>query len=76
MIYKIASIFITGFTEVTECPKSKSEVKEASDRLRCGNDTYENNQYMCLRSRYNRHYLLEFCYDGEMGIVDKGKQCS
>lgn len=69
-------LFITGFTEVTECPKSESEVKEASDRLRCGNDTYGNNQYMCLRSRYNIHYLLEFCYDGEMGIVDKGKQCS
>lgn len=76
MIYKTASFFITGFTEVTECPKSESEVKEASDRLRCGNDTYGNNQYMCFRSRYNRHYLLEFCYDGEMGIVDKGKQCS
>lgn len=61
-----------GFTEVTECPKSESEVKEASDRLRCVNDTNGNNQYMCLRSRYNIHYLLEFCYDGEMGIVDKG----
>lgn len=60
-------LFITGFTEVTECPKSESEVKEASVILRCGNDT---------RSRYNIHYLLEFCYDGEMGIVDKGKQCS
>lgn len=72
MLFSHVELFGHGFTEVTECPKSESEVKEASDRLRCGNDTYGNNQYMCLRSRYNRHHLLEFCYDGEMGIVDKG----
>lgn len=67
---KIAFIFTTGFTGVTECPKNQSEVREASDRLRCGNDTNGNNQYMCLR--YDRQTLLEFCYDDVMGIVDKG----
>lgn len=73
MINKIAYIFSTGFTEVTECPKNESEVREASDRLRCGNDTNGNNQYMCLR--YDRQTLLEFCYDGVMEIVDKGRRC-
>lgn len=67
---KNASILITGFTTVTECPKSESEVKEASDRLRCENDTNGNNQYMCLRCINS---LVEFCNDHyAMAMIDKG----
>lgn len=69
-LFSNVELFGHGSTKVTECPKSQSEVREASDRLRCGNDTNGNNQYMCLR--YDRHSLIEFCYDGVMGIVDKG----
>lgn len=70
--YFYASNFKTGFTTVTERPKSQREITEASDRLRCGYDTNGNNQYMCLR--YDGHSLLEFCYEGVMGIVDRGKR--
>lgn len=61
-----------GFAPVTECPKSQRAIREAADRLRCGNDTNQIYRYVCLR--YDIHSLLEFCYDGVMGIVDKGKR--
>lgn len=73
--YFYSSIFFkTGFTPVTECPKSQREIREASDRLRCGNDINGNSQYLCSRF-YEENFLVEFCYDGEMGMIEKGTPC-
>lgn len=56
---------------VAACPTNQTEVEEASKRLGCGLDTFGNNQYMCL-SDVNITSLIEFCYDGIMGIQEKG----
>ena len=56
---------------VTACPTNLTEVEESSKRLGCGLDTFGNNQYMCL-SDVNKTSLFELCYDGIMGIQDKG----
>lgn len=57
---------------VNVCPKNKHDVMQASKRLGCGNDIYGNNQYLCLPNK-NKTSLVEFCFQGEMGIVEKGK---
>lgn len=44
---------------------------EASKRLECGNDTFGNNQYLCLPNK-NKTSLIEFCFDGVMGIHEEG----
>ena len=56
---------------VAACPTNQTEVEEASKRLGCGLDTFGNNQYMCIPDG-NITSLLEFCYDGIMGIQEKG----
>lgn len=58
-------------TSVDVCPFNLVEVEEASKRLGCGNDSYGNNQYMCLPN-VNKTALVEFCYDGIMGLQEKG----
>lgn len=45
---------------------------QASKRLRCGDDIYGNNQYLCLPNK-NKTSLVEICFQGVMGIVEKGK---
>lgn len=56
---------------VNVCPRNKHGVIQASERLGCGNDTYGNNQYLCLPNK-NKTSLVEFCFQGGMGIVEKG----
>lgn len=58
-------------TPVAACPTNLTEVEEASKRIGCGLDYFGNNQYMCL-SDVHKTSLFEFCYDGIMGIQEKG----
>lgn len=53
------------------CPKNEHDVSQASKRLGCSNDTFGNNQYMCLPNK-NKTSLVEFCFQGTMGMVEKG----
>lgn len=55
---------------VNDCPRNLAEIAEASTRLGCLNDTYGNNQYICVPNVILTS-LVEFCYDGIMGIHDK-----
>lgn len=56
---------------VNVCPKNVHDVLQASNRLGCGNDSYGNNQYLCLPNK-DKSSLVEFCFQGVMGIVEKG----
>ena len=56
------------------CPFNLKEVEEASKRLGCDYDLFGNNQYMCLPD-VNKTSLFEFCYNGIMGIKEKGIYC-
>lgn len=56
---------------VDSCPKNEQGVIQASKRLGCGNDTQGNNQYLCLPNK-SKTSLVEFCFQGLMGIVSKG----
>lgn len=57
---------------VNVCPKNQFDVIQASKRLGCGYDIYGNNRYLCIPNE-NKTSLVEFCFQGIMGIVDKGK---
>lgn len=57
----------------SQCPKNKTEVYEASKGIGCGVDDYGNNRYMCLPNE-KKSSLVEFCFNGVMGIEEKGKQ--
>ena len=52
--------------------KNQTEVDEAGTRLGCGQDKYGHSQYMCLPNA-EKTSLVEFCYNGVMGIVFKGE---
>lgn len=56
---------------VNVCPKNEHDVIQASKRLECGFDIYGNNQYMCIPNK-EKTSLVEFCFQGVMGIVEKG----
>lgn len=56
---------------VNECPTNVTETAAASKRLECVNDKYGNNQYICVPNE-EKTSLVEFCYDGIMGIQEKG----
>ena len=56
---------------VDVCPKTLTKVIKASRMLGCGNDTYGNNQYLCLPN-VNKTSLVEFCYNGLMALQEKG----
>lgn len=58
---------------LNECPSSLSEIEKASNRLGCGKDKYGNNQYLCLPNE-KKDSLNEFCYNGVMGLQEKGKR--
>lgn len=64
-------IEIKGLMFVSDCPTELTEVVEASQRLECDNDKYGNNQYMCVPNK-DKTSLVEFCYDGIMGIQKEG----
>lgn len=56
---------------VDRCPKNKQDVIKASKELGCGNDKNGNNQYLCLPNK-SKTSLVEFCFQGLMGIEVKG----
>lgn len=56
---------------VDVCPENEHDVLGASRRLGCGNDIYGHNQYMCIPNK-EKTSLVEFCFQGVMGIVEKG----
>lgn len=56
---------------VSECPKNKTEISKASKRLNCGNDSYGNNQYICLPNE-EKTSLVELCFDGIIGLNERG----
>lgn len=64
-------IFSPVMTLVNVCPNTEHDSLHASKRLGCGNDRYGNNQYMCIPNR-EKTSLVEFCFQGVMGIVQKG----
>lgn len=57
--------------QVSVCPKTYEEIKVASNKLGCENDRYGNNQYMCIPNA-EKTSLVQFCDDGEMGLVEEG----
>lgn len=61
---------MTG-TQVDVCPKNLTKVFEAATKLGCGNDVYGNNRYLCLPN-VNKTSLFEFCYEGTLGLQEKG----
>lgn len=58
-------------TLVNVCPNNENDVIQASKRLGCGTDIYGNNQYLCLPNK-KKSSLVEFCFQGVMGIVERG----
>lgn len=73
--FEIKSCFICFFFTVKNfvnvCPRNKHGASQASTKLGCGNDTYGNNQYLCLPNE-SKTSLVEFCFQGGMGLVEKG----
>lgn len=53
------------------CPSTRTEIDESSRRIGCGKDKYGNTQYMCI-SNGNKTSLVEFCFNGTMGLEEKG----
>lgn len=58
---------------VDNCPPNPAEIEIASKKLKCVNDIYGNNQYICVPN-FNKTSLVEFCFDGVMGIHKKSKK--
>lgn len=57
---------------VDVCPQKQIDITTASQKIGCKNDPYGNNRYMCL-PKEDKSSLVEFCYDGNMGIEEPGK---
>lgn len=57
------------------CPSNQTEIDESSRRIGCGKDKYGNTQYMCI-SNGNKTSLVEFCFNGTMGLEEKGMSFS
>nr|XP_022293959.1 uncharacterized protein LOC111104349 isoform X3 [Crassostrea virginica] len=56
---------------IDACPKNLDEIKNASANLECGFDRFGNSQYVCLPNT-EKSSLIEFCYEGLMGLKEKG----
>lgn len=56
---------------VNECPKNEDETTQASKNLKCEKDEYNNSQYLCL-PHVNKTSLVEFCFNGSLGIREQG----
>lgn len=67
----VFNIEIKGLIFVNDCPTEPTGVVEASQRLKCDEDRYGHNQYMCVPNK-EKTSLVEFCYDGIMGIQKEG----
>lgn len=61
---------IRRMSVVNNCPTNLAEIAKASKRLGCKNDTYGNNQYLCVPD-LDKTSMQEFCFDGIMGIHKK-----
>lgn len=70
-IFIPANTLRPGMVPVSSCPKNKLDTIKASDILKCGNDKYNNSQYMCLPNT-EKSSLMEFCFNGVMGAEEKG----
>lgn len=70
-IFPSSHFYEYRIANVTGCPNNQSEVIIASGKLGCGQDKYGNNQYMCLPNQ-EKSFLVELCYDGVMGIQERG----
>lgn len=57
---------------VNNCPTTLHGIEIASKRLGCKYDQYGNNQYLCVPN-VEKTSLVELCYDGIMGIQQKGR---
>lgn len=57
---------------VEDCPTNLHATENASKRLGCNQDIYGNNQYICVPN-VEKTSLVEFCFKGIMGILDKGR---
>ncbi|XP_078332488.1 uncharacterized protein LOC144625493 isoform X2 [Crassostrea virginica] len=57
--------------QVYSCPTNQTGVEEASKRLGCNVDKYGKDQYICLPN-IEKTSLNEICYNGVMGIQEKG----
>lgn len=55
-----------------ECPKNENEQIQASTKLKCGVDEYNNSQYFCL-PLVNKTSLVELCFNGGLGRWEEGK---
>ena len=53
------------------CPTDISQKDEASKRMGCGYDKFNNSQYLCLPN-VKKTSLVEFCHNGIMGYQEKG----
>lgn len=62
-------LFADGMVLVSVCPKNLQGIKEASNRLGCGNDRNGNNQYLCLPNK-EKTSLVELCFNGTMEMVE------
>lgn len=60
-----------GMAHVHRCPKTETQLNEATKRLRCGKDKYGHSQYICLPNK-KKTSLVEFCIDGQVGIQEEG----
>lgn len=58
-------------SSVVVCPTNLKELMKAAKSMGCGNDSYGNNQYLCLPN-VDRTSLVEFCYGNLMGMFEKG----
>ena len=56
---------------VSKCPQSLTERNDASKRLGCGRDMFNRSQYMCIPNNETTS-LVEYCFNGIMGIKEKG----
>lgn len=68
---QVQYFFLIGMALVSECPKNKTEVAKASQKIGCGVDKYGNIQFLCLPNK-EKTSLVELCIDRVMGIQDKG----
>lgn len=67
----IEHVLTQNASMVDTCPGDLDGVNEASKRLECGVDSFGHNQYMCTPN-VEKTSLFEYCYDGIMGIQEKG----
>nr|XP_022286456.1 uncharacterized protein LOC111099463 isoform X2 [Crassostrea virginica] len=65
------ALLIYNMASVEKCPETLTAVNASSKQLNCSIDTYGNNQYMCLPNA-EKSSLVEFCYNGIMGIQVEG----